>query len=408
MPYTISQFKERIFKPVFDVYQVFQDFFEPQFTDLQNTPTDEEFQQALEEMEITPTNGLYNSNGRRDSRIRNYYETTRPVIMVWWPRVTVTNESNRSINIQDLYAKIFLTVDGRIPYEFRGFKLNRTTFPEVQFASDYLHSHVPRIYNHLPSWSDPCLGSGPINQTIMDLKNNFDETIWMLFCQELALYVTVESLRGGPYIRMETVGAELESRLYKDYSIQEGTLAQAAYYVRGDDLKKLEKVVKVFVPYYLKHGHLALSYKDGKFVSGMPYFDFIIDISNSFIEFFNQGEIPEISVNWLFDKSILKKAMVANNKFYENTGITPSDFSQYEHTYMFDFKGEPKYLHIEQQRLEGERESVTLLYHSLAMYILTNILKIINYRYRNEHTKQLSSGGGEENSAPTYQTVIYI
>ena len=407
MPYTIGQLKDRIFKPVFDVYQIFQDFFEPQFTDLQQIPTDEEFQQALEGMDITPTNGLYNTNARRDNRIRNYYETLRPYILVWWPRVTVTNENNRSIIIQDLYAKIFLTMDGRIPYEYRGFKLIRTTFPEVQFASQYCHSHVPRIHNNSVVWNDPCLGSGPINHTIMDLQNNFDETIWMLFCQELALYVTVESLTGGPYIRMESVGAELESRIFKGY----GGGAYKTFDSLVDcssppaHMETLRKLLEDFIPYYLEHGHLSISYKDKKFEVGMPYFDYIIDISNSFIEFSNQN-VSEETVNWMFDKRIIRKAMAANNKFYESNTMTPNDYSQVEGTYLLDFKGAARHLHIEHCS-ESNTEEVILLTHSISMYILNNILRIINYRYRNEYTKQFSSSRGQE-AAPTYKTVIYI
>ena len=33
----------------------------------------------------------------------------------------------------------------------------------------------------------------------------FDETKWMLFCHELSLYVTVESLEGVPYNHLENV-----------------------------------------------------------------------------------------------------------------------------------------------------------------------------------------------------------
>ena len=42
MQYTINELKHKIFKDVYDVYEIFQNFFDEEHTDLQNIPDDED------------------------------------------------------------------------------------------------------------------------------------------------------------------------------------------------------------------------------------------------------------------------------------------------------------------------------------------------------------------------------
>ena len=161
-----------------------------------------------------------------------------------------------------------------------------------------------------------------------------------------------------------------------------------------------EKAVK----YYLKHGHLNLSFKDGEFVPGMPYFNFIVDISNSFIEWFNTESGEEGNTKYrLMDRGVLRSAIVNNQKFYKNeTLVSPSDLAL-EGTLLFSFKGREIRLHIEQDVSQDERFEVIILDHNLAMYILYSIIEIINYRYTNEYYNREGSS-----TAATYQTIFYL
>lgn len=404
MQYTINELKQKVFGKVFDVYGIFKDFFGERFTDLQEIPDDLEFKEALGNyVDVTQESfEVSNSNLRL---IKESYSTLKPYILVWWPTVTVTNENDRSVDIQDLYAKITITMEGTLPWEYSGFKLTRTTFSEIQYASGYCHSHVPH-FSGVPNFQDPCLGTGPIRHTIMDLHGQYEEALWMLFCQELSLYVTVESLRGGPYFRMESIGFRRTLSNYVDYIRYSGSFEGLANFWRHSSSKRqlFKDLLKHFTSYYLEKGHLVLNYKEGIFVSGMPFFDFIIDISNSFIDFYNQYGQAE-NVQDLYDRYILEKALAANNKFYLSDSVQNADTSL-EGSEMFVFKGEMKHLHIFSEE-NTYTETTTLLNWKIAGYLLGNILKIINYRYRNEHTKQLNSSS-PTTAAPTYQTVIYI
>ena len=235
----------------------------------------------------------------------------------------------------------------------------------------------------------------------MDLKNGYEETLWMLFCQELSLYVTVESLHGGPYIKLEEVGSRGSLRGFNGYGIS--NLQEALCYFPGERKEEFKEFLKQFTLYYLQNGHLSFNYMERKFKPGMPYFDFMIDISNSFIEFFNtQGHREDKDM--LFDRKVVAEAFAANDKFY-NIGETPhDDFSQYEGQRILTFKGEDKLLRIERGE-EVQMETTLLLQQKIAMFILCSILKIVNYRYRNGYNQNTRE---DSSSSSTYQTVCYL
>lgn len=412
MHYTINELQHRIFQHVYNVYEIIQNFFGEEYTDLQHIPN---HQMMLEQMEIAGIQKVENEEVYEVSEqhldfLTTFNRSINAEILVWWPHVRVTNENDRSIDIQDLYAKIQVTMEGRIPYENRGFQLTRTTFSSTQYAAHYIHSHLPPMGSK-PFFDNPCLGRGPINNTILDLKNNYNEIAWMLFCQELALYVTVESLRGIPYIRMENVGKTVPNERFHGYTDEDYynllKMLTANYALSGwpFELLLLTRLIKDFTLYYLTHGHLSIDYKGGSFIVGMSYFDYMIDISNSFIDYFNaHGNQEWISA--LFDLSLLANVIAIDGKFYKPKGASEQSYHNYEGAPILTFKGETKTLHIERDE-NAQAENTILLDHYLAMFILNKTLRTINYRFKNEYTHQHSDTHTAD-TATTYQTVCYI
>lgn len=57
-------------------------------------------------------------------------------ILVWFPQVRVTNEYNRSVDIQDLYAKVKIDTEGQLIGKFY---LNRATYPLSHMKAGYMH-----------------------------------------------------------------------------------------------------------------------------------------------------------------------------------------------------------------------------------------------------------------------------
>lgn len=133
---------------------------------------------------------------------QNYNDDNR--IVVHFPQVTVTNENNQKTIVYDLFALVYIYNSGH----FKRLLFTRSTYTEEQFNANYLHSHVSPPHNKidLEYGSHACTGTGPINHTIDTIRNSTDPSMWLLFCRELQQYVQVESLAGGPYVRISKIG----------------------------------------------------------------------------------------------------------------------------------------------------------------------------------------------------------
>lgn len=405
MQYTINQIYDHLLTRVNNIYDTFKGFFGEDFVDLQN-PKENEIKSDLSSRISFYKNAhnedIYDIPKSKLQELERAFAYRRAVIYIWWPRVTVTNENDRSINIQDLYAKVIITLEGRIPYEEAGFLLNRATYTREQFLSNYLHSHIQNIpkqdFTHFGS---PCLGNGPIRNTILTLKNEYDSVTWLLFCQELSMYVTVESLDGGPWHRMETVGGRNRLTVYSGYALKDANISYFNVFFDNNQLKD-------FIRFYLQYGHLSLSYLYGKFICGMPYHEFIIDISNAFIDYYNEDlSEPGDQLSNCYSRGLLNKVIMVNNSFYkEGSGDTdPNTLDLYRDKLVLTFKGKEIRTSIIENAHNEETPSITILNHYVAMFILKNILRTINFRYKNEH---YITERGEETSTPISKRILYL
>lgn len=418
MQYTLSELRNKLFSEVFRVYDVFKNHFGQQFVDLQRVPSEEQLKQVLlaSHPSCKVSDDEVDIDGDILYELKNHYGGTldKYAILVWWPSVTVTNEYNEHISIQDLYAMVEITLNGNIPYENRGFLLNRATYPEVQFRSRYMHSHVPRLdYTASSTFEAPCLGNGPIKNTINTLKcENNEDIIWMLFCEELSRYVTVESITGGPYIKLSSVGTTTNIA-DSDYNFSLGNLQffvaylyssynNSPYFLKVEELRKrLDK----FITYYLQNGHFTVGFRNNHFVPGMSYYDYILDVSNSFIEYYNQFlKEDKKKLNYLY-LGFLRKVTIIDGKIYEQqSGDSVSLFSidSYQGDYVCTFKGKETKRKIIPAK-PAEHNYTTLIHKRVAMYIIAKILTIINFRYYNEHICT-----NRKDLASAYKGVFYI
>lgn len=418
MQYTINELYKHLYSKANNVYGIFKDFFGEMYVDIQDRRS---------EISVKNEIKLYISKNVKDinfedndfdkeyeipdtllADMEEVYNVNKVTIYVWWPSVTITNENDRSIDIQDLYAQIVIQLDGRIPYENYGFLLNRATYTTEQFASDFMHSHVRDIPKHdFTRFQPPCLGTGPIKETVGTLKNDYSESMWMLFCQELSMYVTVESLRGVPYNKLEQVGNSHILRNYEGYNLNSANIVSFNRVFYKEDLKS-------FIKYYLENGHLTLSYKNGNFVSCMPYYEYIIDISNSFIDFYNLClASTKDKLSDCFTEGLLHNARLVGDTFYSNKrNCTSGLFDIYCGKKVLTFKGREIKTNIIDNSNESDNSVVTIIDHDVAMYILRNILRTINYRYKNKYyeRKREYTCPPEwcKSPSPTHKRVVYI
>ena len=137
-----------------------------------------------------------------------------PRLIVKYDKIKVTNELGASIDIYDMFVEI--KFDSNLTYidEISGM---RSTYTSAQLSAGYVHSHLPTISAtslkadgiKALTFNRFCLGSTNLNS----IKHNFHlgeisfdkEAELMEIFTELDRYLPVESIAGGPYIKLEHI-----------------------------------------------------------------------------------------------------------------------------------------------------------------------------------------------------------
>lgn len=296
-------------------------------------------------------------------------------ILVHFPHVRVTNEHDRFVDINHLWAKVKVMYNGTLN---GGFTLNRSEYTMLHISSNYLHSHISSIPTRdFTQFQNPCTGSGPINGTIRALNRDYDEDTWNMFCLELSKYVTVESIAGHPYRYLERLGTN-NMKMGVDRFI---TYLSPGYYRDALSSDKLKEFVRDFI----NSKKLKFNYVNGSYSIGMSLIEFIVLISNEFIKWYNdQFDKKELTVKFekLKMQGILKECIIDNGKIYYDEGRNNvNSYAQYIGKKVCMFKGREVTVDITDiAEVRNENKSIILNPH-IALYILATILKVLNYRY---------------------------
>lgn len=311
-------------------------------------------------------------------------------ILVHFPHVRVTNEYDRFVDINHLWAKVKVMYDGTLNGEFT---LNRSEYTLLHFKSGYMHSHVSSIpTGDFTQFQPPCTGSGPINNTISTLNRDYDGDMWNMFCLELSKYVTVESVAGRPYNYLEKLDTnDMEAGI--DRFITYLTLN---YYGSGITSDKF----KEFVRYFINSKKLKFNYVNGSYSIGMSFIEFIVLISNEFIKWYNdQFNKEKLTAKFadLKRHGILRECIIDNGKIYYDRGRNNvNNYAQYIGRKVCMFKGREITVDITDITEVGNDNKSIILDIEAALYILTTILKVLNYRYgRNKATHEGNQLGTE-------------
>lgn len=295
-------------------------------------------------------------------------------ILVHFPHVRITNEYNRFVDINHLYAKVNILRNGSMNGYFA---LNRAEYTYLHISNGYMHSHVSSIpISDFTRFQTPCTGTGPINDTMSNLSREFDSDIWKLFCLELSKYVEVESIAGTPYHRLENLGTSNMSTIESVFKV----INHFDYYGDG-----IEEMIRDFVSYFIKQGKLKFNYANGSYSIGMSFTEYILVISNEFIDWYNK-KFNNKELKYTFDtlkrKGVLKEGIIANNKiYYENSRCNVNSYAAYNGKRMCTFKGTDVLINIVDINEVKEDNKSIILNTNIALYILSKILRVINYRY---------------------------
>lgn len=123
-------------------------------------------------------------------------------LVIHWDKIEVSNERDEKYTIYDMYAKVMFVKTDKLV----GFKLTRTSLTRREMEYGYIFSHVNRVCGSSIPYLEPCLGKGPIRNTIASLAKKYDADLFGLFLLELDRYVRTESLQGIPYVKFSEIG----------------------------------------------------------------------------------------------------------------------------------------------------------------------------------------------------------
>lgn len=328
---------------ILEIVEIFNNYYGIDRVDLQELPTLEEFEEYLNVDNNDKENSLLSINARHISgEFRSMFNES--FILVHFPKVKVENEYGKFVIIEGLFAKIRLTYNGLI---LGTFQLNRSKYTLDQLCSDYMHSHIPGIPAYdFDRFLNPCLGMGPIRDTISNLCSTYDKDYWALFCLELDKYTQVESISGGPYRRLENINGGYTSKEYDVIRCGRSRLELPTYNTR------INKILKDFYIYILNNINLKYNYINGSYTIGIDNSKFVISISNIFIAWYNNKyknlEYTEPMQSLLENSVLVKRIYKNNNLYYKSTAFTRTynDVLGYEGQYICDFKGKPQFLQI--------------------------------------------------------------
>ena len=349
VPEIIREYKEKgyFMENILRIYDVFKEFFGEERVDLRIVePSIDAFTRQLSEESIKE--GVTEITRCWDALLR-------PFILVYFPRVKVTNEHGNFVYITELYVKVRLAVPGVLST----IGMNRAEYTLDQFYSDYMHSHICGIpTDNFERFETPCLGAGPIQGTSYMLRSKVcTNEEWMLFCYELSKFVTVESLSGGPYRKLERITSSSERIDYIGYR-------------RAQDLPK-------FITNFVRH--LILSRKL-KFVYRNA--ECMILVSNEFINWYNQLDNAEAEQVKDIKGCYMKSGVAAKGHIYGMNMSLPllDRVSEHVGRRICTFKGREIKLRISGAVSETSARSL-FLSEDVISEILSVILEVINLKY---------------------------
>lgn len=282
-------------------------------------------------------------------------------ILIYFPKVRISNERNESLIISELYVKFSICMDGTLS---ESPVLGRAEYTKAELAKNYMHSHVMYISTKEDDmFVEPCLGRGPIRDTICTLTNSSDSDIWMLFCVELQKFVETESIGGVPYHYLREV-ANIRPR-------------ELSYTYMGISYTTVLEI-EPFIPYLVRHIRLPIVYRDNCFQLGVSFRDYVLMLSNIFIQWSNSRNAhnrDNINANML-----LGNVMYMNKGLYiegdENIRIEDNIKGKQ----LCIFKGRPVLVKtVGSHPTDANVKYVTIVFPNIASYILNKILTMINY-----------------------------
>lgn len=304
-------------------------------------------------------------------------------IYVWFPKVTITNEKDEFTEINDLYVKIKVNDNGNLLDDLL---MTVTTYTKSKWNVGYMHSHLDSISNGNVIFKHPCLGTGPLCNTVSYLKHTADIDIenWEMFCLELSKYVHVESLQGIPYIYLNKI-----SKTNKIINIDYKYIFKYNYYNKPTIYNIIENLLDSFIKYllqeyvFLSNHFIKLTNCNYILELGENYINTNVKITNLFIKYIKSKD--DIS---LTDKQILNiffiECSYRNGQLYTFSKV--NSLSIVPTLPILTFKNKQIYVKIIDEKVE--ENTFYLLNNIILSIIINKFLLFLNININGDSIKQ--------------------
>lgn len=391
----IQYFNSKISK-VYDVYEIFKEFFGEDRVDLQNVIEFKDLLHKSTKSDIDRALAEFDNRATVNEHL--------PFILIYFDKVTIKNEYDSSRELTKLYVKVTLEYSGKI----RGkFSMNRAEYTYKEFICNYMHSHVANIpIPDMTKFQVPCTGSGPINRTIASLCVDYNEDLWRLFCVELDKFVTVESIAGTPYHRMDSINPYSNNA---HFTICENVNGEylGAITTLNNVTRNGKEVFNSFIEYLIKNANFKYKYSRGYYIAGSPK-EIHLKVSNVFIKWYNHNKrinnpIIDFTLPQLLQNNIIIKAFYENGKFKELSGRNTRSADSvivYEGLPVCTFKGQTITSHFVNDMGDDALADnvVYLLANEFTGAIIRLLENTLNYAYGNTEFA-IKTGGGEDSKS---------
>lgn len=129
-------------------------------------------------------------------------------LIVYFPKIQISNSKGMLHDIKDLYVKLGCTIGMHRDYIAANVHLEgrRTTVTDKELMSDYGHSHMSSI--GIASWCTFCLGSSDFAMILQTMRMSSTTEDWTLLFLSLENYLSWESLEGGPYRKIGNISLQ--------------------------------------------------------------------------------------------------------------------------------------------------------------------------------------------------------
>lgn len=154
--------------------------------------------------------------------------------------------------------------------------------------------------------------------------------------------------------------------------------------------------LKDFVKYLLEKKLLTFNYIEGSYGIGMSYVDYMVTVSNAYIEWYNNlllDGVVNTSFNGLLNQEVLNKTIIRGGRiYYVRSTSTMREAERYIGEKVCEFKGKEITLEID-GIINIDENTVILLNPIYAETILFILLRILNYQYGRENREETTRVG---------------